>query len=86
MLCSEIYLHVPFMFLPCMCNPFFLLFVSFKCSEIFAILVLHQSHRRPANDFSHLESTVISPPLLPVLVLSNSHAFSEMKIFCVFKF
>ena len=53
MLCSEICLHVPFMFLPCICNPFFLLLVSFKCSEIFALLVLHQSHRRPADEVHH---------------------------------
>ena len=86
MLCSQICLHVPFMFLSCMCNAFFLL-VSFKtCSDVFTLLILHQSHRRPADDFSHLESVVISSPLLPILVLSNSHAFSEMKFFCVFLF
>ena len=84
MLCSQICLHVPFMFLSCMCNAFFLLLVSFKtCSEVFTLLVLHQSHQRPADDFSHLESVVISSHLLSILVLSNSHAFSEMKIFCI---
>ena len=86
MLCSQFCLHVPFMFLSCMYNPFFVLLVSFKYCKIFALLVLHQSHRRRADDMSHLESAVISAPLLHVLVLSNSYAFSEMKIFCVFIF
>ena len=87
MLCSQICLYVPFMFLSCMCNAFFLLLVSFRTgSDVFTLLVLHQSHRRPVDDFSHLESVVISSPLLPILVLLNSHAFSEMKFFCVFIF